>query len=647
MSFRGRLTLFFVLIVAVPMIAVAVLVVDVTSDARHGEADARLAASLETGLALYRDDLARSEDAARRIARDPEFGAALSAGERARLASRTRELARAEGLVSVEVRDRSGDVAVAIRPTQQFASVRLELEAPRGSASAGSLEASSTTVRAYLAEVERLTGREGAVAGADGEALAATMPYEDGGIPEPGDAVDMELEDDDVRVATAALPGSRGLRLALAGPLESGGFLSSSPVIAIILGGFFGLALLFVWMLLSTLQGQVAAMLEAARRIGGGDFSRTVPVVGRDEMAGLASEFNKMSERLSAQIDQLRRQRVEIERSVRRIGDAFASGLDRPALLAIVADTAIGACDAGYARITLRGHQSPEAEAGEASPETLEAVTEAERRALREGGTVEERRGDVHAIAAPLRRTARRGRVGAMTLGRAGGPFTPAERDVFVYLVGQASTSVENIALHELVSEQAVTDELTGLANARAFRDLAEKEVARAARFGHTLSLLMLDLDDFKQVNDTYGHLQGDEVLRTLGRILDSESRGVDEPARYGGEEFVIALPETDLEGAVELAERVRTRLESQEIARLDGGGVIRVTASVGAASIPRSAHDLRDLIAAADAALYRAKAGGKNRVETAPDDGGREEAAAGAPGRRAADQGASSGGDG
>jgi diguanylate cyclase (GGDEF)-like protein len=128
----------------------------------------------------------------------------------------------------------------------------------------------------------------------------------------------------------------------------------------------------------------------------------------------------------------------------------------------------------------------------------------------------------------------------------------------------------------------------------------------------------MLDIDDFKQVNDTYGHLQGDEVLRMVGKVLDEESRGVDEPARYGGEEFAVALPETGIEGAIGLAERVRTRIESMSVDRVRASGRLRVTASLGAAAIPDSASTPQELIAAADAALYKAKREGKNRVATA-----------------------------
>jgi diguanylate cyclase (GGDEF)-like protein len=126
----------------------------------------------------------------------------------------------------------------------------------------------------------------------------------------------------------------------------------------------------------------------------------------------------------------------------------------------------------------------------------------------------------------------------------------------------------------------------------------------------------MLDIDNFKRVNDTYGHLQGDLVLREVARVLRESSREIDEPARYGGEEMAVALPQTGLQGAYEFAERVRRRIEDLELPLLDGSGTLRVTASLGAAALPRSADIDKDaLVAAADAALYRAKRAGKNRT--------------------------------
>ncbi len=161
----------------------------------------------------------------------------------------------------------------------------------------------------------------------------------------------------DLRAAATDLPPPGGLRLVLYAPRESGGFFSSSPLVIGALIVFFFVAFLFVLTLLRMLGGQVRSMLEAARRLGDGDFSRKVPVVGSDEMAGLASEFNKMSDRLGAQMEELQRQKVEIDRSVRRIGQAFASGLDRQGLLKVVVETALGACGAAYGTIALRGSE--------------------------------------------------------------------------------------------------------------------------------------------------------------------------------------------------------------------------------------------------------------------------------------------------
>jgi len=126
----------------------------------------------------------------------------------------------------------------------------------------------------------------------------------------------------------------------------------------------------------------------------------------------------------------------------------------------------------------------------------------------------------------------------------------------------------------------------------------------------------MLDIDNFKQVNDTYGHLQGDLVLQEVARVLRQSSREIDEPARYGGEEMAVALPQTDLEGAYQFAERVRHAVETLEMPLLTGDGSLKVTASFGVASLATAEHaDKASLVAAADGALYEAKRTGKNRT--------------------------------
>lgn len=619
MSFRLRLVLFFVLIVVLPMVALAVLVSQVASDSANGKADARL----DTGLTVATGLFDRAQADARREARgiaaeiagDPNAAATLQGGGSAQVEALASSFVGGD-VATIRLTDAAGDRSSAGRG-QPIATASVDLVSASGDA-IGSVEVSTTTSSRYISEVERTTGDDAAVVGPSGP-ISGTVQIEAAALPDSGDAIDFEIGDDQLRVAATEPLGDEQVRVAVFSPVANQGFVGSRPKVAIALLAFFVIALLAVAITLRSLQGYVREMLGAARRIGEGDFSREVPVSGRDEMAGLASEFNKMSDRLSEQMNQLRRQRIEIEKSVRRVGEAFASGLDRQALLAILVETAVGTAEADYGLIALSGHVGAEAEYGDPAEDVQEAALAAEQRALRQPGPVEDVHGNAFALASSLGHIGQAGSpVGVMTVARAGRPFDANEREVFLYLVGQAAASVENLALHELVSEQAVTDDLTGLANKRSFREVMDKEASRAARFGHDLSVLILDIDNFKKVNDTYGHLQGDEVLRAIGRILKAVSRGIDEPARYGGEEFVVALPETDTGGAAELAERIRSRIAAEPIQMVDGDGELKITASLGVATSPGPSVDVQELIAAADAALYEAKRSGKNRVVVA-----------------------------
>jgi diguanylate cyclase (GGDEF)-like protein len=208
--------------------------------------------------------------------------------------------------------------------------------------------------------------------------------------------------------------------------------------------------------------------------------------------------------------------------------------------------------------------------------------------------------------------------LGAISIARSGQAFSREEEELLEYLAGQAVVSIENASLHETVERQAVTDELTGLANLRAFTSILDRELERSRRFETPLGLVMVDIDDFKQVNDSYGHQQGDEVLAQVAGVLRDLSRDLDAPARYGGEELAVVLPQTDADGAALLAERMREAVEALQIPRVRGRGTLSVTASFGVASVPDAAADPGGLIAAADAALYEAKRAGKNRVERA-----------------------------
>jgi diguanylate cyclase (GGDEF)-like protein len=160
-------------------------------------------------------------------------------------------------------------------------------------------------------------------------------------------------------------------------------------------------------------------------------------------------------------------------------------------------------------------------------------------------------------------------------------------------------------------------DTVTGLPNRRAFEDRFRSECARAVRYQRPLALLILDIDHFKAINDTYGHEAGDAVLEATGELIAASVRDADVPARYGGEEFVVLMPETGLAEAVEAAERLRRSIAARNVQwRTDA---VAVRASVGISAFPACVGEPEALIGSADRALYTAKASGRNRVATAP----------------------------
>jgi diguanylate cyclase (GGDEF)-like protein len=177
----------------------------------------------------------------------------------------------------------------------------------------------------------------------------------------------------------------------------------------------------------------------------------------------------------------------------------------------------------------------------------------------------------------------------------------------------QASIAIERARLFHQVQKLAITDELTGMNNRRHFFDLAQAEFARTERFARPLSLMMLDLDHFKRINDTFGHPIGDVVLQSVARLCLNNVRQIDIMGRYGGEEFILLLPETDSPSAVQAAERLRTLVERKDIETPKGS--LSVTISIGVATLTEGIKSLEKLIDQADEALLQAKGEGRNRV--------------------------------
>jgi diguanylate cyclase (GGDEF)-like protein len=336
-----------------------------------------------------------------------------------------------------------------------------------------------------------------------------------------------------------------------------------------------------------TIVRSLGELSAAAAGISKGRLDQRVPVRGRDEFAALGEAFNDMAAQLEQRLRELDAERGRVRDAIARFGDALAATHDPYALLPVIVLNTVEATGAAGARLVVNGKEI----AREGDPTA--------------GGVP---------LEIPLGQDGRES--GVLYLTPKGADFSDEARELAHWLGSQASVALENARLHRLVERQANTDGLTELPNRRHFEEGLEAEISRAERFEGGLALILADLDDFKQVNDRYGHQAGDDVLRTFADILRTTVREIDLPARYGGEEFAVLLPQTDIEGAHQLAERLRRALAARPMAT-HPGGLVAVTASFGVAAFP-DAPTPAALFAAADEALYRAKRAGKNCVVSA-----------------------------
>ena len=641
MSFRNRLALFFVLIVIVPMLAVAFLLFRLIDESERGKIDAAIAQQHSTAVRLFGEqrDLAAATLAevagGRATATIRDFRSALQDGARGRARARraAEQIIRAQSELPVSSRRirrlvfvvdnrvvlSAGSrraIAPSVRPLQSMSRRAL-----------GELALSITDGPTYARRLRALTTeaqRPGlhVVVANGARVLGSTLRDPDLRALDAAVAETLTVGETEYRVQKFADPNAfanQDIRVFTLGSLagDAGSASDNRTFAAVILLGFLLLAIACAMLVSRTLQQEIAGFLTAARKLAAGDFSAQVPTSGRDEFAALGEEFNKMSGELERRLAELSQERGRVQSSMRRLGEAVASNLDRDALLELVVRTAVDGvgADAGRARVRMDGTGALDERSRVGNLNGFEsALQTVEAEAFSSGAPRETTLGATTAIAHPLRGAdASQEVVGVVSVAR-NGTFTPGDRELFSYLAGQVARSMENVELHETTARRSVTDELTGLSNRRGFDDALSAEIERAKRFGSELGLVLIDLDDFKLVNDTYGHPQGDVVLREVARVLRESSREVDHPARYGGEELAAILPGTDLEGAFNRAERVRELIAQLRIPRLDGGGTLSITASCGVAAARAASADGRALVQAADNALYEAKRSGKNK---------------------------------
>jgi diguanylate cyclase (GGDEF)-like protein len=329
----------------------------------------------------------------------------------------------------------------------------------------------------------------------------------------------------------------------------------------------------------------VGELAQAARAIAHGHLQERVPVRGHDEFASLAAAFNEMAEQLEARMQELEQERKRLREATLRFSEGLGVSHDAVQLLRVVVESAVEATSATGGVIT--GPHGERFVVGE--PEKGKEKSEWSLRAGRE-------------------------HLGTLVL--SGDQFGEDELEMVALLCGHAAVALDNARLHRIVERQALIDGLTGLANRRRSESALDEEIVRASRLGGDLTLAILDIDHFKEVNDRYGHAAGDSVLKELALVLTRSLREIDTAGRWGGEEFALILPGTDTAGGTRLCERIRQTLADRGIP-VEGEMTISVTASFGVAGFGSTGSRER-LLAAADEALYRAKRGGRNRVECA-----------------------------
>lgn len=644
MTLRRRLTLLVALAVVIPITAVGVTVANLIG----GELERRTFDRLQQAADFARADLA---ERTRVIDRDVTTVAETRVPELVELPSAQRKEALGRILAEddldfVVLAGGDGVPVASARRTPQFARavdvpddaglVERPADAPAllSQAPVGEPAAPGATItggiwldETRLSAIFRATDVDYLIV-EDGTLLAATAAGSTAPSSVEGGAFRAQIGGEASFAVGTEVPGSDAHLVAHAEPPQNlRGNLGT--ILILLLAVVVVLIVLVGHVVAGLITGPVQELVEASNQVSRGDLTQQVDVKGDVEIAALGSAFNRMTDNLRDHVRQLEQSRAEFRSSLDRLGDVLVSTHDLDGIIGVVLETAVLMLRAEsavfYDRVAMpariRTTGSHGAVVGDFDLNATGVAGAAARKLapVVYPGPVEL---DPHepavsaAVAVPVRSDGRLSGVLAV-YGRAGnGDFTADDTETLATLARQTEVALGNVSLHEEARRQARTDGLTGLWNRREFEMRGRELIREAARFHDPFGVIIVDADDFKDVNDDYDHLTGDAALVWIASRLSEATREVDVVARWGGEEFTVLLPRTGPEETELVAERIRSLVSGE--AMVHDGNAINLTVSVGYSCYPDDGQSADGLFRAADAALMTAKRLGKNRVERA-----------------------------
>jgi diguanylate cyclase (GGDEF)-like protein len=635
-TLRTRLTLFFCGIVILPLLAATVAFQVLSARQADARTDTRLQTGARSLQAFWEERLASVQREVTLVAE--ELAPRLSESGLTERVARARDLS---GLDFLIVSDGDGQVRTADLGPAEYERGRqpptpdlLAAGTEPSAVLSARLEIIEVDTRSFVtggrwadwslaSELQRMTGL--GVAIVSGSETLATSGATPAMIPGPGQDVEM-----DGRRSFLVPIGRPSQGIVLTARVETG----ASPLnwLIAVLGLLAATGLGFA--LAGVISRPLHRLVEGANAVAAGELDTRVEAGDHGDVARVADAFNTMTEYVRTYVGELQSSRDELRGSLERLGATLRTTLDLGGMLEVVLDTAAVTLGARAGALFLlrggsrqlqlevaRGYEPPE----DASLAVGEGIAG---RAAVTGGPVLVRDGSPlpllpiepaapTAVSVPLVRGDRT--IGVIALyGRSTlEPFDQEDAETLSSFAGQASVAIENVLLHQETRQLSITDGLTGVWNRRYLEMTLRKEIERAQRFGRPLSLLMLDIDRFKRVNDKHGHQRGDEVLiEVTRRVLGEIRSNIDVVGRYGGEEFVVLLPETPSGGARVVAEKIRNSMRGAPFTSTSGEP-LSVTVSVGISTYPEDGTVAEELLRRADTAMYRAKSEGRDRVVT------------------------------